>query len=115
MSVIDEKLIRMRAIAIQSSNGALLAADRSAMNVEFQQLKSEITRIANTTNYNGNYLIDGTYSGAGTSGLKFHIGTYNTNGQDYYHISINTMTAPVANEPGTLIRNRANVALVGTV
>lgn len=91
LSVIDEKLIRMRALAVQASNGALTSLDRQALNVEFQQLKSEITRIAETTNYNGNYLIDGTYS-SGT-GLKFHIGTYNVQNQDYYHINLSDMRA----------------------
>ncbi len=91
MSVIDEKLIRMRSLAVQSSNGALTDLDREYLDVEFQQLKSEITRIASTTNYNGNYLINGNYSGG--IGLKFHIGTYNVQGQDYYHININEMTA----------------------
>ena len=52
LSVIDEKLVRMRAIAIQASNGSLTSTDRQIANVEFQQLKSEITRIANVTNYN---------------------------------------------------------------
>ncbi|MDP8207322.1 MAG: flagellin [Candidatus Electryonea clarkiae] len=90
LSVIDEKLIRMRSLAIQASNGALTSGDRAALDVEFQQLKSEITRISNTTNYNGNYLLNGQYS-AGI-GLKFHIGTYNVSGQDYYHINLNAMT-----------------------
>ncbi|MDP8208017.1 MAG: flagellin [Candidatus Electryonea clarkiae] len=91
LSVIDEKLIRMRSLSIQASNGALTSGDRASLDVEFQQLKSEITRIANTTNYNGNYLLNGDYSGG--IGLKFHIGTYNVSGQDYYHINLNTMTA----------------------
>ncbi|MDP8205996.1 MAG: flagellin [Candidatus Electryonea clarkiae] len=91
LSVIDEKLTRMRALAIQASNGALTSGDRAALDVEFQQLKSEITRIASTTNYNGLQLIDGTYS-AGV-GIKFHIGTYNVQNEDYYHINLGNMTA----------------------
>jgi flagellin len=93
LSVIDEKLIRMRALSIQASNGALTSIDRQALDTEFQQLKSEISRIANTTNYNGNTLLDGTYSGAGADGIKFHIGTYNVENEDYYYISLNPMTA----------------------
>ena len=59
LAVIDEKLIRMRAIAVQAANGALTTLDRQVANVEFQQLKSEITRIANVTTYNGAHLING--------------------------------------------------------
>lgn len=88
LSTIDEKLIRMRALSVEASNGTLSSLDRSYLNVEFQQLKSEITRIAEVTNYNGLSLIDGTYSqgasGAGGQGIKLHIGTYNVSNQDYY-------------------------------
>jgi flagellin len=106
MSVIDEKLIRMRALAIQASNGALTSADRASLDVEFQQLKSEITRIANVTNYNGLYLINGTYSGG--AGLKFHIGTYNVSGNDYYHINIGDMRASALGLDGVNLTNTVN-------
>jgi flagellin len=92
LSVIDEKLTRMRALAIQASNGALQSTDRNALNVEFTQLRSEITRIASTTNYNGLYLINGDFS-TGTTGIKFHIGTYNVSGEDYYYVNIGDMTS----------------------
>ncbi len=88
LSVIDEKLIRMRALAVQASNGALTDSDRANLQVEFDQLRSEITRIAATTNYNGLNLLDGTYS---ANGIKFHIGTYNTNLQDYYFVTLGDM------------------------
>ena len=90
LSVIDEKLIRLRALAVEASNGALTDADRASLDVEFQQLVSEITRIAQVTNYNGLNLMDGTYSG---TGIKFHIGTYNVSGEDYYYVTFADMTA----------------------
>ncbi|MCF7811774.1 flagellin, partial [bacterium] len=108
LGVVDEKLVRMRALAIQASNGALLDTDREAINVEFQALSSEITRIANTTNYNGLYLLNGAYSGTGANGIKFHIGTYNTQGSDYYYVSFNSMTADSLGLGGALLTNTAN-------
>jgi flagellin len=97
LSVIDEKLIRMRSLSVEASNGTLTSLDRSYLDVEFQQLKSEITRIASVTNYNGLYLIDGTYSqgaaGPGGLGLKLHIGTYNVSNQDFYYVNLGDMTA----------------------
>ncbi len=102
LQVIDEKLVRMRALAIQASNGALTSLDRTYLNVEFAQLSSEIDRIANTTNYNGLYLLDGQYSddrgninynAATANGLKFHIGTYNNRNEDYYYVQFADMTA----------------------
>lgn len=90
LQTIDNTLTRMRALAIQASNGALASQDRAALNLEFQQLSSEITRIAATTNYNGLNLLDGTYS---LNGIKFHIGTYNVSGQDYYYVTLNDMSS----------------------
>jgi flagellin len=108
LSVVDEKLVRMRALAVQASNGALLAIDREAIDVEFQALKSEITRITTTTNYNGLYLLDGTYSGAGTNGIKFHIGTNNTSNQDYYYVSFKAMTSSALGLADTVLTNTAS-------
>jgi len=90
LSVIDEKLIRLRALAIESSNGALSASDRASLDVEFQQLVSEINRIAMVTNYNGLYLLDGSLS---ATGIKFHIGTFNVANEDYYYVSFGDMTS----------------------
>ena len=109
LSVIDSQLIRMRALAVQASNGALTSTDRSFIDVEFQQLKSEITRIANVTNYNTLPLINGnlsaspnlsgekagnlTSSEANSNSLKFHIGSNNVVANDYYYINIGGATA----------------------
>jgi len=89
-SVIDEKLVRIRGLAVEAANGALIASDRTALNVEFQHLKSEITRIAQVVNYNGLKLLDGTYSSAS---ITFHIGANATSGKDYYSVNLNSMTA----------------------
>jgi flagellin len=90
LGVIDEKLIRLRALAIEASNGALTDTDRTSLDTEFQQLVSEINRIAQVTNYNGLTLLDGTFS---STGVKFHIGTYNVSGEDYYYVNFNDMSA----------------------
>jgi len=96
LQTIDTQLTRLRSLAIQASNGALTDTDRSALNTEFQQLVSEITRIARSVNYNNLNLLDGTLSGTvgdANSGIKFHIGTYNTINQDYYYVKLGDMTA----------------------
>lgn len=53
-------LIRMREIAVQSANGDLTATDRSYLDTEFQLLKSEITRLSETTQFNSLELLSGT-------------------------------------------------------
>jgi len=127
LAVIDEKLVRMRAIAVQASNGILTTLDRQVANVEFQQLKSEIDRISKTTNYNGFYLLDGTraaatastdttmnlgfnsVSTAGSSGgIKFHIGENNNVGQDYYYVNLGGMTSSALGLDGLDVSNTAS-------
>ncbi len=97
LGAIDDKLIRMRALAIEASNGTLSSTDRSFLDVEFQQLKSEIDRIANVTNYNGIYLLDGTYSngagGGSGQGIKLHIGINNNSLEDFYYVNFADMRA----------------------
>lgn len=105
LSVIDEKLTRLRALAIEAANGALTSADRQSLNVEFQQLVSEINRIAQVTNYNGLHLLDGSFS---STGIKFHIGTFNVANEDYYYVNFNSMTTQALGLVGTDVLNTTN-------
>lgn len=52
-------LQRMRELSIQSANGIYSDSDRATLNAEVQQLKSEIDRIAETTAFNGQNILDG--------------------------------------------------------
>lgn len=52
-------LQRMRELAIQSANGIYSDRDRATLDAEAQQLKAEIDRIASTTTFNGQPLLDG--------------------------------------------------------
>ncbi len=54
---------RMREIAIQCSNGTYADEDRELINQEFEQLKSEIDKIAVNTEFNGNKVLNGSLSG----------------------------------------------------
>ncbi|MGH1472242.1 MAG: flagellin [Cellvibrionaceae bacterium] len=52
-------LQRMRELSIQSANGIYSDSDRSTLNAEVVQLKEELDRIADTTTFNGQALLDG--------------------------------------------------------
>ncbi|MFC0253109.1 flagellin [Massilia consociata] len=52
-------LQRIRELAVQSSNSSNSAGDRKALQTEVTQLTSELNRIANTTEFNGQKLLDG--------------------------------------------------------
>jgi flagellin len=55
-------LQRMRELAVQSANGTNSATDRAALQSEVNQLKSEIDRITTATQFNGQKLLDGTFT-----------------------------------------------------
>jgi flagellin len=57
-------LQRVRELAVQSSNATNSASDRAALNAEVGQLTSELNRIANTTQFNGTNLLDGSFTSA---------------------------------------------------
>ena len=54
-------LQRIRELAIQSAGGAPSNADRVNLNKEVIQLQEELSRIANTTRFNGGLLLNGTF------------------------------------------------------
>ncbi len=58
---------RIRELAVQSSNSSNSTSDRKALQTEVTQLTSELNRIANTTEFNGQKLLDGT---SGTSNFQ---------------------------------------------
>lgn len=60
MGVIDNLLIRMKELAEQSSTESYSDDQRTIMNQEFAQLSDEITRIAQSTKFNGIALLDST-------------------------------------------------------
>lgn len=56
-------LQRMRELAVQSSNDTNVTDDRDALQKEISQLTEEIDRIANTTEFNTQKLLDGGFKG----------------------------------------------------
>ena len=97
MSVIDEKLIRMKELAEQAATGTYTTAQREIMNSEYQAMAAEIDRIANATDFNGVKLLDGSLSnGHAGSGMKIHFGTGNSAAEDYYFIKMADMRATQA-------------------
>jgi flagellin len=75
---------RMRELAVQASNeGTMDGTERGYLDQEFQLLESELDRIVNVTEYNGQKLVDGSIS----TGVNFQVGMKNT-GNDRISVSI---------------------------
>jgi len=62
LSEIGNNLQRIRELAVQSANATNSSSDRAALDVEAQQLKAEIDRVATTSSFNGKKLIDGSFA-----------------------------------------------------
>ena len=101
LGIIDEKLTRMKELAEQAATGTYDSTQRLMIESEYQAMASEITRIANATDFNGIHLLDGNLSSdthvgntmSSTGKLKVHFGTANDSAEDYYYIKIGTSTA----------------------
>jgi len=55
-------LNRMKELSTQASSGSLDATSRSAINDEYQNLKTELDKTSNSTSFNGQQLVNGTYN-----------------------------------------------------
>ncbi len=62
LSTGGDALQRIRELAVQSINDTNSASDRQALNNEVSQLIAEVNRIANSTQFNGQNILDGTSS-----------------------------------------------------
>ena len=73
-------LIRLRELASQAATGTVGSTERASIQLEFSALRQELTRIANTTEFNGIGLIDGSLASsvASTSHTLIQIGIDNT-------------------------------------
>ena len=118
LGIIDEKLTRMKELAEQAATGTYDSTQRLMIESEYQAMASEITRIANATDFNGIHLLDGnlssdTHTGStmsSTGKLKVHFGTANDSAEDYYYIQIGTSTASalgVGNQAATTSAGRS--------
>jgi flagellin len=87
MDEISGMLIRMRELAVQSANGTSDTAQKGFLANEFNELSSEISRIANSTEFNGTNLTNGD-----TASVTLQVGINNdTNSQ--ISVSLNNVTA----------------------
>ncbi|MGD2119544.1 MAG: flagellin [Chromatiales bacterium] len=103
---VANSLQRMRELAIQARNGTVSSADKASLNEEFKQLKAEIIRTTDVTEFNGTNLL-------GTNGsVAFQVGFQNgTNNQ----IKVSTLNLSTANFTSGGIRSAiATATLIST-
>jgi len=92
LATATDLLQRMRELAVQAANGTNSASDRSSIQSEVSQLQQEMNRVANTTQFNGQNLLDGSLTNA-----QFQVGA-NAN---------QTINMSIGNAQATAIGNNA--------
>ena len=60
---VGDMLQRMRELAVQSGNATNSKTDREALQAELKQLRDEVDRVAKTTSFNGQKVLDGSFTG----------------------------------------------------
>ena len=70
---VTNMLQRMRTLAVQASSETNTTADQAALNIEFGALRTEINRVADDTQWNGENILDGA-GGNGSGVYLFQIG-----------------------------------------
>lgn len=70
MTEVTEMLQRMNQLSVQACNSMMSDNDRATIQDEIDQLKNEIERVAKTTQFNGQNLLDGGYSEKGYTNVS---------------------------------------------
>jgi flagellin len=106
-------LQRMRELAVQSANDTNVDADRQSIQDEINQLAREITRIAETTEFNTQKLLNGTLKD-----IAFHIGanqgqniTLSINNMDAYALRVTQAVVSTGNFSQVTLENLTTTAI----
>ncbi len=86
---VGENLQRMRELAVQAANGTNSTADRTTLDEEYTALAGEVTRVLESTKFNGLALLN---SAAPATGFDFQVGA-NNNVNEKINIATSDITA----------------------
>ena len=112
LAEVHDMLQRMNELAVQAANGTQTSADRSYINSEIQALTSEIDRVASTTTFNEQNLLDGTFVDKGlqvgaeaNQVISFSIAGMSASGLKLTGISVGGPDDTNAQKAITMIKN----------
>lgn len=86
---VGENLQRMRELAVQAANGTNSSADRTTLDQEYTALAGEVTRVLQSTKFNGLSLLN---SSVPAAGFDFQVGA-NNNANEKINIAVSDITA----------------------
>jgi len=71
IETISDQLQRLRTLAVQASNDTLTTNDRALIQLEFNQILTEINRQSSTVNFNSKVLLSGNFSGVSNTNTSY--------------------------------------------
>jgi len=83
LNEVNSVLTRLRELSIQAANGSVSNQDKDTLNEEFTSLVDEIDRIAQSTEFNGINLLDGS-----SASVSFQVGYGTTAGVDTLDVTL---------------------------
>ncbi len=114
MTEVSSMLQRMNELAVKASNGTMTGEDNAVIQSEIAQLKEEITRVSETTEFNGQKLLNGEFSLKGyikeDSALDIKVNSYSTDvpAKEY---TIDSLIVGAKDENGNYVVNAGDITL----
>lgn len=119
MSKVQDILIRMKTLSVQSGSGQLSGTERGMLDTEYQSLVSEIDRISSDTEFNGTQVVNGSTTisaitgfGAGAGVVNLAVGgVVNTSGTNSSVASGATLAYAAGASGGTFTMTASDAAI----
>ena len=109
LNEVSNILTRLRELSIQASNGTVSSADRDTLQEEFDTLRAEVTRIGESTEFNGINLLNGTQTT-----VSFQVGAGTSTAIDQISIALPTQTLSTSLNLATLNIGSGTTATTST-
>jgi flagellin len=106
---IQEMLYRMKELAVQAVNDTNSADERTALNIEFRELETQITNTVSNTTWNGMKLLDGTVGNAGA--VSYHVGAKSNDSVNVVFAEFDLAAQPLTTARAIDTRTNATTAL----
>lgn len=106
LSTTSDNLLRLRELTVQAQNGTLSEQDRAVIQQEYDQVAAEITRTAESTQFNGRTLLNGDLEGSGV--ITLADGT----GGEQVRVEVEDQSAAALGVEGLSVSDPATVAAI---
>jgi flagellin len=103
MASIDDALVRMQQLAEQAATGSYSSAQRAVMESEFQEMRTEIDRVAESTEYNDIKMLDNSAT------VSIHFGKLSTDSISITGSNVTSASSGL-NTTGLIISNTTSAA-----